>query len=454
MTSDAIFTPFLINNVQFKNRLVRSSVGGRTANFDGTVTDVWKNFERRFADGGVGGIISTTFHVNEDRVSPLQYPSIARDRYLPYLAKYIAQIKRPRDGSECKYIIQIGDPGYCTYTSLFPEPEDAASSSFGFDPVFGYNNTRKAMSVADIEKAIENFALAAQRVRKTGADGVEITATKGYLIHQFLNPGYNSRTDEWGGSPDNRFRFLERTVRAVRDRVGRDFLLGIRLSGTDFNYVPLLLMLFRLPSILRSREAWMGNEMEQMLVYAKRLRDLGVDYLHVVSGYGFPNPHDVPGKFPYDEVKIFFNSTRHLSFKAWLRCALLNLPPAALMRWVLNLGWVYKPAINLEYARRFKQEVGLPVIANGGFQERDTIQDALASGGCDMVSMARALIANPDLPRRLARGEKPAKPCTHCNRCVGRTGTSPLGCYEPARFNNSTREMMLQIMEWNQPDPV
>jgi 2,4-dienoyl-CoA reductase (NADPH2) len=71
-----------------------------------------------------------------------------------------------------------------------------------------------------------------------------------------------------------------------------------------------------------------------------------------------------------------------------------------------------------------------------------------------MVSMARALIANPDLPQRLARGERIERPCTHCNRCVGRTGTSPLGCYDPTRFNNSTREMMKQIMEWNRPDPA
>jgi len=77
MTDSAMFTPFTINNVEFKNRILRSSVGGRMSNYDATVTDVWKNFEKRFADGGISGIISTTFHVNKDRVSPLQYPSIA-----------------------------------------------------------------------------------------------------------------------------------------------------------------------------------------------------------------------------------------------------------------------------------------------------------------------------------------------------------------------------------------
>jgi 2,4-dienoyl-CoA reductase-like NADH-dependent reductase (Old Yellow Enzyme family) len=85
MTNSAIFTPFTINSVEFKRLILSSSVGGRMSNYDATVTDVWRNFEKRFADGRISGIISTTFHVNKDRVSPLQYPSIADQRFVPYL---------------------------------------------------------------------------------------------------------------------------------------------------------------------------------------------------------------------------------------------------------------------------------------------------------------------------------------------------------------------------------
>jgi 2,4-dienoyl-CoA reductase (NADPH2) len=183
------------------------------------------------------------------------------------------------------------------------------------------------------------------------------------------------------------------------------------------------------------------------------LRDLGVDYLHVVSGFGFPNPRDVPGDFPLDEVKIFFNSTRHLSFKSAFRATAVNALPTFLARPLLGYGWRPRPAVSLEFARQFKREVGLPVIVNGGFQERDEIEDALGTGSCDMVSMARALIANPDLPQRFRRGEnRPPVPCSRCNRCVGRTATSPLGCYDVRRFA-SRRAMVDQIMEWNRPDP-
>jgi len=244
MTDSAIFTPFTINNVEFKNRILRSSVGGRMSNYDATFTDVWKNFEKRFADGGLSAIISTTFQVNKDRVSPLQYPSIADQRFVPYLKKFISGVKK--DSPDCRYIVQIGDPGYTTYMSLFSKEQDSRSSSSGFDLGFGYNNTRTAMSNAEIEKAISDFADAAERVKAAGADGLEITATKGYLIHQFLNPAINRRTDDWGGSVDNRFRFLQRIVKAVRERVGRDYLFGVRLSAADFNHSPLQISLLRL----------------------------------------------------------------------------------------------------------------------------------------------------------------------------------------------------------------
>jgi 2,4-dienoyl-CoA reductase (NADPH2) len=192
-----------------------------------------------------------------------------------------------------------------------------------------------------------------------------------------------------------------------------------------------------------------------MLDYAQRLKP-DVDYLHVVAGYGFPNPRDVPGRFPFDEVKLFFNSVRHLSTKAAVRAGLVNFF-SPVLRPLLAAGWKYEEGVNLALAREFKAKIGLPVIANGGFQRRSVMDQALSSGGCDMISMARSLIANPQLPRQYENEpgrELPDKPCTHCNRCVGRTGTSPLGCYDVSRFQGSEREMARQLMEWNRPDRV
>lgn len=440
-----IFEPFTIKQVTFPNRILRSSVGGRTAGYDGMVGSTWKNFEKRFADGGVGGIISTTFNVNRFRKSPLEYPPISEDKYIAPLRKYVAEIK----STGCRYIIQIGDPGYAAQVSLFPEEQDGRSSSDGFDLIYGYTDRRTAMTEEEIQGAIRDFGDAAARVRETGADGVEVTASKGYLIHQFLNPAFNRRSDEWGGSVDKRYKILGEVVREVRERVGPDFIFGIRLAAADYNWLPINV---RLPLVFPPQHYLRGNGVKQTLDYAQRMKVLGIDYLNIDSGFGFIHPRVTPGPFPMDEARIFYDSARHLGRKASWRAGLLHVVPGALARPLFGIGWKYQEAINLGYAATFKEKVGLPVIANGGFQRRETIDGALEDGKCDLVAMARALIANPDLVRQFEAGRsEPEVPCTFCNRCAARTATSPLGCYEPARFA-SYPDMQEQILGWNRSD--
>jgi 2,4-dienoyl-CoA reductase (NADPH2) len=157
MAGDPTFEPFTLGGVTSSNRMLRSSVGGRMAHHDGTVSSVWKNFEERFADGGVGGISSTTLDVNRARESPLEYPPISDDRFIAPLRRYLAEIR----ATGCRYIIQIGDPGYATQTSLFPQHADGMSSSPGVDLIHGYRNRRTAMDEDEIERSIREFADAA-----------------------------------------------------------------------------------------------------------------------------------------------------------------------------------------------------------------------------------------------------------------------------------------------------
>jgi 2,4-dienoyl-CoA reductase-like NADH-dependent reductase (Old Yellow Enzyme family) len=444
-----IFDPITVNGVKFENRVLRSSVGGRMCAYTGMVTDVWRNFESRFARGGVAGIISTTFSVNRFRQSPHEYPTLSEDRFVSPLRKRLQQIK----AFGCRYIIQIGDPGSAVQMSLFAQPEDAASSSNGFDLLYGYVNSRVAMNENEIQEEISEFAAAARRAREAGADGVEITAEKGYIIHQFLNPGMNRRTDAWGGTSEKRFRLLEEVVKAVRHEVGRDFLLGVRLSAEDYNYLPWQNFILRWPWCWPPKAHWMGNDLAQMLKYGHQLKALSVDYLHVTSGYGFINPRVTPGRFPLEEVRIFLNMTRHLSRKGAFRATLLNCIPDVIARPLFNSGWRYQEGINLDYAARFRQETGLHVIANGGFQHRETIDKALLDGKCDFVSMARALIATPSLVNEFRQGkDAPERHCDFCNRCAGRTATSPLGCYNVERFGGSYKAMHDEIMRLNDPE--
>ena len=123
-------------------------------------------------------------------------------------------------GTDCRYIVQLGDTGAHTHTSLKPQDEDRISASPFFDLLYGYHNRSREMTGDEITTTVASFATAAKRVADADCDGVEITASKGYLIHQFLNPFTNRRDDAYGGSIDGRFRFLEEIVRAVRQAVG------------------------------------------------------------------------------------------------------------------------------------------------------------------------------------------------------------------------------------------
>jgi 2,4-dienoyl-CoA reductase-like NADH-dependent reductase (Old Yellow Enzyme family) len=436
--------PFRIGDITFANRVLRSSMGGRNSFYDGTVSPAFVHFERRFAQSGIAGIISATIAVNKKRMSPLEYPSLHDDRFVAPLKDAVRQIKA---GTDCRYIVQLGDTGAHTHTSLLPQDEDRLSASSFFDLFYGYQNRSREMTPDEIKAAVASFVSAAQRVADADCDGVEITASKGYLIHQFLNPLTNRRTDGYGGSPEARFRFLEEIVTAVRAAVGPKFLFGVRLSAKDFNYLPLNI---RWP-LFPLRDYFGGNDLPQTTEYARKLEKLGVDYLHIDSGFGFPNPHGSPGKFPDQGYQTFANATRHLSGKALVRAVLYNLTPAFIRRNVYGFGYRFREAANADFAAAIKQAVSIPVIANGGFQDRPIINGALQAGKCDMVAIARPLLANPDLFQQLATADKPANPCTFCSLCCAQTAVFPLGCYDEDRFA-SREEMMDQIIAWSSPN--
>jgi 2,4-dienoyl-CoA reductase-like NADH-dependent reductase (Old Yellow Enzyme family) len=439
-----IFDGFTIKDIEFKNRILRSSMGGRTAYYDGTVTPAWVNFERRFAEGGIAGIISATIDIDDDRLSPLEYPKISHDRFIKPMHEGVRAVQ----SLGCRYIMQIGDAGGHTQMSLLPQAADAKSASSTFDLIFGYRNRTIAMTRAEIESEIINFGEAARRVREIGCDGIEVTASKGYIIHQFLNPATNRRNDEYGGTIEKRFRLLREVVKKVREKVGKDFLFGIRLSAVDYNYLPVNI---RLPIVFPLRHYFMGNGLNETLYYGQELEKLGVDYLHIDSGFGFINPKGNPGTYPIDGVQLFLNYTRHLSAKARIRSAIVNLMPTFLAQAILGAGWKFAPAANADFARRFKEVIKIPVIANGGFQQRDVMEDALQSKMCDMIAIARPLLANRFFIKDFQENEKlnvPDNPCTFCNRCCTRTAVQPLGCYEPLRFT-SQAQMEQQIIEWS-----
>jgi len=428
--SDVIFEPLAFRNLTVKNRIFRSNVAGRFDNYDGSGNQVRINWELKFAKGGVGAIISSFVPVHaRGRIIP-NYATIHQDDRIPFW-RALGEAVHQHD---CKFILQLSHGGR---QRDIPDLKYAKglSSTDERDPLHGFECDR--MTTADINEAVAAFAEGARRAREAGLDGVELHGANGYLITQFLSSAINDRTDEYGGSLENRARFVIEIVKAIRARVGRDFHLQMKISATEFNNALLFL-----------RREGSGNTVQESAKVCKWLVDAGVDAIHVSTGSSFPHPRNPAGADI--DVKVLADTYDQLASSG--TNTFRNLLffhgdlTAAVFRKAWNDAGVPKDQIEgltLPDSRVIKQAVSVPVICTGGFQTASVIRKAIANGDCDAVSMARPLIANNDLVKQFAAGRDQAeRPCTYCNRCLVHVVQDPLGCYEESRF--SSRDAMLE----------
>jgi 2,4-dienoyl-CoA reductase-like NADH-dependent reductase (Old Yellow Enzyme family)/thioredoxin reductase len=224
----------------------------------------------------------------------------------------------------------------------------------------------KELSQEEIQKIIEAFGQAARRVKETGADGVEIHMAHGYLINQFLSPFSNQRTDEYGGDPDRRMRMALEVLRAVRNHVGSEFTVLCRLSADEY--------------------VEGGLKLEDTKEVAKALERNGVDALHIsacvaASGY-------------------------------------LNHPP-----------YYADEGVFVHLAQGIKSVVSIPVIAVGRIRTPELANRILEEKKADLISMGRALIADPNLPVKALEGKTDEIiPCISCNRCIQSIRKGALQC--------------------------
>jgi 2,4-dienoyl-CoA reductase (NADPH2) len=282
----------------------------------------------------------------------------------------------------------------------------------------------QAMTHAQVKETIAAFAEGARRARESGLDGVELHGANGYLITQFLSSGINDRKDEYGGSLENRARFLLDIVDAIRARVGSDFQLQVKISAIDYNNV--------IPWEGR------GNTLQESIQICKWVEEHGADALHVSMGSLFPHPLNPPGDFAFDTITrnydaMLSSGTRTLRNYFLFRYRVLR--PIFYLIWFRQKWGKPVEGVGADSARAIKRAVSIPVISTGGWQHASLIADHIDRGDFDAVSMARALLANHDLLDHWRTGrDVPERPCTHCNKCLLNAPKHPLGCYELSRF--------------------
>jgi 2,4-dienoyl-CoA reductase (NADPH2) len=391
--SDVIFEPLTFRNLTVKNRIFRSNIAGRFDNYDGSGNQARVNWEVKFASGGVGAIISSFVPVQiQGRIIP-NYATIDTDARIPFWR----EVGRAVHEHDCRFILQLSHSGRQRDFGGI-EYAHALSSTNDKDPLHGFECKR--MTVADIRDTVAAFAEGARRAREAGLDGVELHGANGYLITQFLSSGINDRRDEYGGSLENRARFVLEVVRAIRARVGDDFHLQMKISAVDYNNA---LLRFEKP----------GNTLQDSVQVCKWLVDAGVDAIHVSTGSSFPHPKNPAGiDLPMDILADTYDTLGSSGTNTMRNLLLFQNPLTARL---FRHQWVEAgvPADRIEGAnlgdsRAIKDAVPVPVICTGGFQTASVIRDAITSGSCDAVSAARPLVANNDLVQHFKAGQCPA----------------------------------------------
>jgi len=289
MSEDIIFTPLRFRNLTVKNRIFRSNISGRFDNEDGSLTQTRINWECKFAAGGVGAIISSYVPVLMEGRIIADYATIHRNDFIPLWERLGAAVHR----FDCKFIMQLSHSGrQMDFPGVHNSHRPALSSTSRKESLHGF--LCRAASKAEIDHLVQAFAAGAWRAREAGLDGVELHAANGYLFTQFLSSGINDRTDEYGGSLQNRARFLLEVIRAIRARVGRDFHLQVKLSAVDRNNV--------IPWEKK------GNVLADTIEVAKWCESEGADAMHVSTGSLFPHPLNPPGDFSFETIATTYDA--------------------------------------------------------------------------------------------------------------------------------------------------
>ncbi|AOX04539.1 FMN reductase [Moorena producens PAL-8-15-08-1] len=472
MEKDIIFEPLEFRNLTLKNRIFRSNISGRFDNYDGSGNQARINWEEKFARGGVGAIVSSFTPVQiRGRILP-NYATIDRDDRIPFWRKVGEKVHE----YDCKFLMQLSHSGRQRDVGGVENLHNKGLSSTSETESF-HGLECQAMTRKEIKEMIQAFADGARRAREAGLDGVELHSANGYLITQFLSSGINDRKDEYGGSLENRARFLLEIIQAIRKEVGNDFHLQAKISAVEYNDAVI---------------PWdkPGNTLEDSIQICKWVEEAGADALHISTGSLFPHPLNPPGEFPQDEASRWYEimlGSGIYTFRNYLLFRYRFLFPLFLFLW----NRVYRKdrtqpiigknvqdkalddsfrefvssqtmqelldkyqGISISDAREIKKHVNIPVICTGGFQQASYIREAISEGFCDAVSIARPLVANNDLVQQFQQGKDlPDRPCTYCNRCLFNALQNPLGCYDVRRYNDDHDKMIKQVMTVFDPPP-
>jgi 2-enoate reductase len=361
-----LFTPIKIGSMEIKNRIAMMPMGvfsPRLMNSDGSYTKDGADYYIERAKGGTGLIVTGLV------------PIVSLGSGLPCIMNnpetYVEHQKYLTEGIHkygSKVIIQMSAlTGRAGAEGTEPAPSEIQNV---WDPT----KKNPEISKGDIQRYIHNFAEGAYLAKQAGADGVEIHAVhEGYLLDQFTISSMNHRTDEYGGSLENRLRFPKQIVQAIKEKCGKDFPVSLRYSVKSY------IKAFNRGALPGEEFEEFGRDIEESRIVAKEFEKAGYDALDCDNG----------------------------SYDSWF----WPHPPT------------YMPkACNLKDVAEIKKVVNIPVICAGRFDEPDVADAAIGDGKIDMMGMGRPLLADPELANKFKTNDLAnVRPCISCHQgCLGR----------------------------------
>jgi 2,4-dienoyl-CoA reductase-like NADH-dependent reductase (Old Yellow Enzyme family) len=383
--SSPLLQPGHVGERRVRNRIVRSSTSETLADEAGAITEGYKALHLKLARGGVGLILTGHCYVERRGKYTAGMTALDRDDLIPPLLELTSEVHK--EGS--LIFAQLNHAGSKSRDSTIDPvaPSVVTNPSFRRTPV-------KPASETDIELVIHSFGQAALRAAEAGFDGIHVHAGHGYLLSEFLSPITNHRTDHWGGSAENRARMLMEVYRAIRSAVGSRFPVTVKLGLEDF--------------------VEGGLSVTDGLRAARLLDAEGVDAIEGSAGLISPAA---------ESARQYAGVTRKRALQDKLFHRVFSKPaPEAYFR---------------EHAKRLRSAVSCKVIIVGGLRSIEVMEDIVSSGDADFVSLARPLIREPDLVRKIEEGRIDIAACVSCNICMMHEGLHPLKCWR-----NSNRDLL------------
>jgi 2,4-dienoyl-CoA reductase-like NADH-dependent reductase (Old Yellow Enzyme family) len=367
------FAPARLGPVTVPNRIIKAATFEGMGR-DGLVTDRLIDFHRAVAAGGAGMTTLAYLAVSPDgQGAPAEI--VLRDEAVPGLRKLA-------DAVHAEGALVSAQMGHAGPVAAGVGRKGLAPSRT-FSPM-AMRFTRSATD-DDLTRVVRDFTAGARFLADAGFDAVEIHMGHGYLISAFMSPKLNRRTDRWGGSVENRTRLAREVATAVRDAVGGRMAVLAKFNMSDGVRGGL----------------WLDESVEM----ARLLEGDGtLDAIELTGGSSLQNPMFLfRGEAPIHEMAAAFPPPINLAFKLLGKRFLIAYP--------------FEEAYFLPYARQFRAALDLPLILLGGVNRLDTVQRALAEGFA-FVAMGRALLREPDLPRRMREDAATEGLCIHCNKCM------------------------------------